>query len=278
MAYRVKCIALDLDRTTLNREGHLTEENRAALQAALDAGLRVVVASGRPFGALPEEIVHFRGIEYAITGNGSTICRLPSGDRFRASYLPPEAVRQILDIARGEDFSYECFIAGRGYADAALLEDPVSHGSTQDAAAYLRATRTPVADMEGYILQHIEELDALDFITMTQELCDELAAKIDAAVEGVYLTASGSRLLEISSSMSGKHRALAALLEELELPLSDTAAFGDGDNDAEMLRMVGIGIAMGNATDSCKAAADYITADYTESGVAKGIARFLLTE
>ena len=68
---KIKCIALDLDRTTLDSQGHLSEINRRAIESAVAAGLHVVVASGRALDSLPAGITEIRGIQYAITSNGA---------------------------------------------------------------------------------------------------------------------------------------------------------------------------------------------------------------
>ena len=63
----VKLIALDLDRTTLTSDGHLSEANKRALSGAIKRGVHVCIASGRAFDTLPEEVLNVQGIEYAIT-------------------------------------------------------------------------------------------------------------------------------------------------------------------------------------------------------------------
>ena len=69
----VRLIALDLDRTTLTSDGHLSEANKQAIMLALIKGIHVCIASGRAFDTLPEEVVSIPGIEYAITSNGAAV-------------------------------------------------------------------------------------------------------------------------------------------------------------------------------------------------------------
>ncbi len=70
---KIKCIALDLDRTTLDSQGHLSEENRTVIESAVADGVHVVVASGRSLDSLPAEITDIKGIRYAITSNGAAL-------------------------------------------------------------------------------------------------------------------------------------------------------------------------------------------------------------
>ena len=69
----IRLVALDLDGTLLNREGHVTPRTRAALQAAVDKGVYIVPATGRPLASLPPVVAKLPGIRYAITSNGAAV-------------------------------------------------------------------------------------------------------------------------------------------------------------------------------------------------------------
>lgn len=71
-----------------------------------------------------------------------------------------------------------------------------------------------------------------------------------------------------------KGASIKRLADALEVDIKDTIAFGDGRNDIEMLEMVGLGIAMGNAVDEAKAASDYITDDVLEEGITTALQKF----
>ena len=83
------------------------------------------------------------------------------------------------------------------------------------------------------------------------------------------------RLIEISHKDAGKHSGLRFIREYLNLKPEETAAFGDGDNDIDLLKEAGIGIAMENASSKCKDAATFITKHHDKDGVAYGITEFL---
>ena len=100
---------------------------------------------------------------------------------------------------------------------------------------------------------------------------DELKLNCDE----IYITSSVSQLIEISHKDAGKHSGLRFIREHLHLKPEETAAFGDGDNDIDLLKEAGIGIAMENASSKCKEAATYITKHHDKDGVAYGIMEFL---
>ena len=89
----IKLVALDLDRTTLNSESHLSEVNRQALIDAISNGVHVCIASGRAFDTLPEDVISVPGIEYAITSNGAAIYRIAGKECLKSYVLTPESVK-----------------------------------------------------------------------------------------------------------------------------------------------------------------------------------------
>ena len=102
-----------------------------------------------------------------------------------------------------------------------------------------------------------------------------LWALLEREVPDLYVTSSIDRLLELSHRDAGKHAGLRFVMERLGLSREEVAAFGDGDNDAEMLAFAGTGIAMENASPACLAAADLVTKSCQEDGVAYGMEQFL---
>lgn len=271
----IQGIALDLDRTTLDREGHLSPENRQALEKAIGQGVHIIIASGRSFGALPQEVTSIPGIEYAITSNGAAVYHVPTGRCLRRYLLDPEAVEQVLQITAGEPVSYEGFIEGEAFASADYIRNPVKYGATPKAVAYIQHTRRLEEDIVGFLRQHPAELESMDVIVADREIRDRLMDKLRTKISDVYITSSVVQLIEISHRDGGKHNGVRFVLEQLGLSPENLAAFGDGDNDAEMLALAGCGIAVENATEACKAAADHVTLSHQENGVAYGMRRFL---
>jgi len=112
----IELAALDLDDTTLRSDGSLSDETRKAIQAAIDAGLELVIASGRSLRSLPKDVAEIPGIRYAITSNGAAAARLPDGERLVSLTLHPDTVHELIALFGGE--LLECFIDGQAYCDA----------------------------------------------------------------------------------------------------------------------------------------------------------------
>ena len=90
------------------------------------------------------------------------------------------------------------------------------------------------------------------------------------------MTQSSRDLLELLHPAVSKGNALSMIMRDLGISPEETVAFGDNHNDIGMLQLAGLGIAMGNAHDEVKAAANYVTASNAEDGVAVAIERLLL--
>ena len=281
----IKCIALDLDRTTLDSQGHLSEENRTAIGRAASAGVHVVVASGRSLDSLPAEITEIPGVRYAITSNGAAVYDLCERKCLRQFKMTPESVEDILrhteqgrmkiEYLEETEISYEAFIDGRAFAESRYVADPVRFGAMPQAIPYIQSTRRPIEDMRTFIREHKSELDCIDLVVKSEEMKNKLWKNLRENVRDVYITSSVKQLLEISHRDAGKESGAKFLLEYLGLTREELAAFGDGDNDSGLLKYAGIGFAVANASPECREAADEIVASNDEYGVAQGINKIL---
>ena len=272
---KIRCIALDLDQTTLDGEGRLSPANRAALERAISQGVHIVIASGRPYAALPEDVLSVPGIEYAITSNGAAVYYLPDGTCLHRCTLTPDSVEEVLSRTAELPLAYEVFVDGRGYAQADYVRAPERYGACGRAADYVRRTRQPVEDITAFIRANRDKLDSLDLVTDDQSLRQHLREEILCDVDDLYITTSMRYLLELSNRQCGKHAGVRFVADRLGLSPEQMAAFGDGDNDADMLSYVGQGIAMANASPLCLAAARHVTLDHRHDGVAHGIRTIL---
>ena len=264
-----RLIALDLDETLLDRESHLPPRNRAALDQAMAQGIEIAVATGRAFHTVPREILEFTGIRYVITGNGAAVYRT-DGTAIIRRVLPPEAAQEALERTRGEDVQYEVFVDGAAYAQADYLEGLETYMMDSHTCAYVRATRRPVEDIREFIRENAHRMDSLAVIPRDMDTKARVMNSL-REIESVYITTSSVRLIEVNHRDCTKASGLRFLAELLAVPRELTAAFGNGDNDAEMLAWAGCGVAVAEGTELCRASADYVTGSYLENGVAEAI-------
>lgn len=271
----IKCIALDMDRTTLNARGKLSDGNKKALQDAMDRGVHIVIASGRSFSALPEDVMALKGIEYAVTCNGAEVYYIPEKKRMKSYCLSKQAVTAIMEITKSMPVTYEAFIRGQAYAGVEYINDPVRFGATPQTVEYVPRTRTMIQDIKAFIGEHDTELNSMDIIVRNQEMKRRVWKLLEEQVKDIYITSSVIQLIEISDKNAGKHSGLEFVARHLGISHEEIAAFGDADNDVDMLKAVGIGVAVANASEKCLAAADMVVGHHDADGVAEGIYELL---
>lgn len=269
---QIKLIALDLDDTTLRSDASLAPETAQAIENAVKHGTQVVIASGRAFKSLPQSVLDIDGVRYAICSNGACIEDMYSRTRLLSFTLKPQIVEKLLDIFHGERF--EAFVDGQPYCDGEYYREPLRFGCSPAYVDYVKTTRIPVDDMPSFMRRHIAELDSVDIMCGSSEHKRELWEKTNE-LSDVYVTSSSPRLIEISAAEAGKGAALRHLAQILNIAPQHIAAFGNGDNDADMLAFAGLGVAVKNASERCLAAADIICPTNDEHGVAITIEKLL---
>lgn len=262
-----KCVAIDLDRTTLNRDSEFSSDTIQILNRLINKGIEIVIASGRSYASLPECVFRLKGIKYIVAGNGAAIYSMPEGRCIHVSKVPSKAIDSIIKRFSGNNLTFEAFIDGIPYAQQSYVDNCEQYGMAVWTAKYIRDTRRTVPDITDFIRRNKDNLDCIDIVFFDDDLFCEWKP-FEKELEGIYVTSSIKNLVEISNIDSGKHFGLTYVERLLGITNEDVVAFGDGDNDADMLKHAGLGIAMGNATDFCKSASDMVTLSNDENGVA----------
>lgn len=272
----IKLIALDLDGTTLTREG-LTRRTKDTLEEAMERGIDVVIATGRVFSALPEKIHKIKGLRRIITSNGAHITDAQSGEFIYSDYASAEAIVRVHEILARTQYPIEVFTLGRAYIDRRVYDDLAANGSTYMSPKYVLRTRTPVDGIYDFLLEHKEKIENInihfEFFEDKKRMCECLRR-----LPGITVTSSFSHNLEIGGRTTSKATALAEICKADEIPMESVMAFGDSPNDIHMIQEAGIGVAMGNAEEDVKAAADIVTLTNEEEGVAYTIRTLLFGE
>ena len=269
------CAAFDLDGTLLNAHSELSPRTKVALDALHRAGIAVIVASGRPFSTIPREILALPAVRYVATGNGVRIYDKKLGRDVYQCSLAPALLEDILRVVHYYPVGYEFFIQGKAFANRAYLANPGAFGADAAGNAYLTRTRAPFDDVHQFVHENRGNIDSMGLSFADLSLKQQLWQRLEREFEGIYVTSSVPRLLEVADQRAGKGQAVAAVLERLHLEPSGLVAFGDADNDLGMLQLAGCGVAMANGDDHLKAAADRIAPHHDDDGVAKILEEFL---
>lgn len=271
----IRLIALDLDGTTLNSRSELTPKTKAVLEKAIEKGVHVVVATGRTFSAVPEEVKEIKGMEYICTSNGAEIRNLRENTLVYSNYLRPETIEEVVSILSKEDFMLEVFVDGIAYTDAVNYRRAVEGTLSYRNQRYIVDTRNPVDDIYTFMLEHKDRIENVNVNFSNMDDKWRMQPVLEA-IENATVTSSFDHNWEIGGATTSKAEALRNLCIMLDLSADEIMAAGDSPNDGAMLALAGLPVAVGNAKQVIKDQAEYITGTNDEDGVACAIEKFVL--
>lgn len=271
----IRMIALDLDGTTFNSKGQLTERTKNTLEAAAAKGVYVVVSTGRSYNSLPPAIKEVEGIAYAITSNGAHINDISTGKAIYDDYIHPENIERIIAIVQKYRCGLEVFIDGQAYIDEPTYRDIEVNGCEFRNAEYILWSRKPIEDIASLMRENKHKIENCNFCFDGVDKLEEARAEIEA-IPDATITSSFKNNLEIGGAKTSKKTALLELMKDFDIKKEELMCCGDAPNDIQMMQLAGLGVAMGNAWGGTKDHADYVTDTNDNDGVAKAIEKFVL--
>jgi len=256
----IKLIVTDLDRTLLNTDKTISDYTSRILARCREQGIKVAFATARSEAQSKKFVDSIK--PDAVISNGGAIVRVGDTAIYRAVIDAKTADKLIHACARQPSVTYITADTDKGY----FVDRPIDD-SDPNWADYL-----PV--------RHIDFSQGLgcDAYKITIECLDSaVVGEIAAALPAISVTAFfGENWYGFADKAAGKWRGVASLLEHFGFSKADVAAFGDDFSDVEMIRECGIGVAVANAIDDVKAAADYICGANGENGVARWLEEHVL--
>lgn len=246
-----RLLATDIDGTILTDEGGLPETNKHALEDLHARGIVVVLSSGRAtvsMRTVAAGILPAADDEYLISFNGARVSTVASDTVLLEQLVAPDAVRDLVAYARENDLLIQ------GYDQTAFLSERDHPG----CAMYARAV-----SMEHRLVPDLVEAmprgsAKLLIIHDEGEIPAHQTALEEISRGRFETTVSKPNYLEIIAPGVSKGAALHHLAAHLGIPIEETIAVGDSLNDIEMIRAAGLGVAVANARDEVKAAADVV--------------------
>ncbi|MBR1851087.1 MAG: Cof-type HAD-IIB family hydrolase [Bacteroidales bacterium] len=255
---KIKAAFFDIDGTLLSFTTHrLSTGTVEALNRLRDMGIMTFISSGRPQILIPEMPVEF---DARITMNGGYVFG-PSGVLLDSPIASDEANRW-LDFAESHDLCTMLFTAD-GMAVNKVSPEAMA---LRDQLEFTMPPLTPIAQMRN---SKIYQIIALMPPTMDAEVAQLLP--------GCRMPRWHHAFTDIVSATNSKAVGMDCLCRHFGIKQNETIAFGDGGNDIEMLRWAGIGVAMGNAADTVKDCADYVTTDVDHEGISNALEGLLFS-
>ena len=271
--HKIKMIGLDLDGTLLTSDKRLLPFTRQVLTEAIERGILVLMATGRPYTGIPEELRNLPGMRYALTSNGARILDTQTGKVLIEHLLPLKSAKKALEILRKYDTLQEVYFEGQGYAEAKKLDQISRYHHNPHMWEYVRSSRKAVPSLPDLIDREPQDMDKVPALFADMGELGQAWKELEQYEELVLVSSLGYNI-EINAVGVDKGTGLMELGELLGIRPEEIMACGDGDNDIQMLERSGIGVAMGNAEEKVKAAADYVAETNDEEGAAKAIIKY----
>lgn len=271
----IKLIALDLDGTLLDSCKKLSQRNRQALVRCIEKGIEIVPATGRTVDGIPDFIKNIPGVRYAITTNGASIKNLISNKELDSRKMPADLACTIMEKAVPYHIMYDAYIEGRGISEAKFYYHLDEYNIPTVSQSMIHSTRDVVPCILDYVKTCGKEIEKVNMFFSEEETRIIMRKKL-TEISGILVTSSLPNNLEINYEGAAKGEAILRLSRILELNPSQTMAFGDGENDYDMIEKAGFGVVMANGDDGLKKLADYVTYTNDEDGVAAAIEKYVL--
>ncbi|MCR5719794.1 MAG: Cof-type HAD-IIB family hydrolase [Lachnospiraceae bacterium] len=243
----------DMDRTLLNNESKVSSKMLSALFNFIEKGNCFVLNSGRPLKSVYDTAVNLEiplKNTYICAYNGACIMDCETKEIVFGCPVSFEDTKEIIAMGKKHDVHIQ------GYYN----EEIICRQKNECTEVYTQRIKMPLVereDFDTFFKDGAFKLLAIDLFDKEKLEC--LKNDINATLPKVHAFFSDNKYLEIISRNADKGVALKKLSEILNIDIKDTYAAGDDENDIPMIKAAGLGIAMKNAKDAVKDAADMIT-------------------
>lgn len=275
----IKVILMDIDGTLANSKKKISPETRDALLKAQDAGILLVLASGRTDNGLryfADELNLGEHNGLLICNNGAMVINYQTKEVLFSQALSKENAKEVLEylkqfnvcpvIAKGEymyvNDVFNCMIERDGKPWNVLQYESRSNNYKL----------TEITDLAAWVDGDVSKILTYASPAYLQEHAAELKGPFADHINSMF---TAPWYYEYTAVGVDKSKAIRTTIEMSGFKPEEMIAFGDAQNDRTMLEYAGIGVAMGNATDELKAVADYITDDLDHDGIAKALYHYL---
>ena len=261
----MQAFACDLDRTLIGKDAELHERTRTAIAAARAAGIHVILATGRMFRSV-RPYAEAAGIDDPVVCYQGAVVADPVSGRFlRHEPIPLELACEAIAAVEAEGYPLNCYVDDELYV--------ARHTAASEAyASFQNLEVHAVGDLLAWLAEPPTKLVAVGDPVDLDGLEEQMRAHFGRRL---YISKSLPHFLEFASPEVTKGSGLAFLADHLGFTAPETVAFGDGENDVELLEWAGYGVAVENAHERVLAVADLVCPPVTEEGVAQVMEAYL---
>lgn len=270
---KYKWCVCDMDGTLLNSQGAISEKNEAALKKLQNKGMEVIIASGRTDLMVKSYVKQLGLTGSVISSNGGLIRNIKTGEILYSKLIEKSVVREILSYCIENNVDFLLYTLDMVYGNEG---NPLMHKYEKRNEELSENLKAPLSYLDN--INEIDNIDVLKVLLVCREQPERIIELENYFSQNKRITAVSSAvgLLDIMASNISKGSALKILAEKMGIDLNHVIAFGDNYNDVEMLKCVGMPIAVENAVEDIKLHARHVTKSNDESGIAYAIHNFIL--
>ncbi len=265
-----KLLAIDLDGTLLKSDGTISKANVEAIGEARKKGIRVVLATGRPLNGIKRYLkeLNLIGDEYVIVFNGAVTEKIKNFEVIREEGVSLKDLEEIYALSKKLHVDIHVHTTQQCITPKINKFSEFEAGLNSIQLTEMKFEELP-KDTEVIKMMLVGEKEKIDTIS---KLVDEYYLNKYTVVRSLEY------YLEFLNKNANKGEALRQLAKMLNIDKEEIISIGDNENDINMIKFAGMGVAMANAEENVKANADYITSSNNEDGVAKVIKKFIFQE
>ena len=262
----IRLIAVDLDGTLLPRSQVIPAESRKAVERVQAAGIEFCFCTGRTVTECRDLFPQLPPMHYGVFCTGANILDLQNNTVLAQNALTADEARALYAIVR----EYDCCIS--------YMANGVVHNSRAQVERFAPYTTAPIRrlferthiiedDLDAFVAHYDGSVEKFYISFLDKAVRDAAFARVSNLP--YYITDAGFNDFEIMPAGVDKGVGLVQLAALLGLTAAEVAAVGDSGNDLPMLKRAGLSVAMANASDAVRAAADIVVADNEHGGMAE---------
>lgn len=274
---KIRAVLLDMDGTLLGRsQVAVSVRNMHAIQRALKKGLVVIPCTGRVLDMLPPQLLTQEGLRYFVTSHGARAYDSAAGTTIYEDVIPPRESSILMRLLEGKGLYNEIAAAATIYLEKSIADTLRNQPVPEHHIWYMRDECFTVLEQpSAYFEQKNVGIEKMNLYGIPAQLQQEMYDLVTATGFVRHTRPGAGPNLEFSHCTLNKLNATDAILRQLGIGYEETLAIGDSSSDLDIIRACGIGIAMGNAPENIRAAADDVTASNIEDGVAMAFQKYL---
>ena len=264
----IKAVFFDIDGTLVSFNTHkISDSSKKAIRLLKEKGIKVFIATGRMMFQIDNlEDLKFDGY---ITANGVN-CFAEGMEIYKNTISKDDLISFLSYLKNVDNISSSVITNSSIYVN--YMTDNIKY-----IFDIMKIKRPEVIDFDTFINNNFYNILQINLFLEDNSLN---SSKEKYILDNVFKNCESSRwhhlFLDINIKNSGKHLGIDKIIEYYGIDLSETIAFGDANNDISMIKHTAIGVAMGNANENVKKAADYVTDDVDNDGVYKALKHFNL--